>query len=193
MKLSLIRFIPFGLIITFAAFIAFGTGQYILRQSANDPQVQIAQDAAVALAIITAPPQLPPQKVDMVKSLAPYLVLYNDKGKAVLGNVQLDGKIPVPPKGVFDYVRSHKRDDVTWEPRAGVRQAAVVVRVEGERPGFVLAGRSLRETEKRIQDLLTRVIFVYILALFVTFVATVLVTARPEQTKPRKRIKSSKI
>ncbi len=32
----------------------------------------------------------------------------------------------------------------------GVRNAVVVVRYGGEHPGFVLAGRSLREVEQRV-------------------------------------------
>lgn len=164
-------FIPLGIAVTALSFLAFAVGQQVYRQSAYDPQTQIATDAALQIAHLTAPPQLPPTKVDMVKSLSPYLVLYNDEGKAVLGNVQLDGKVPVPPKGVFDYVRSHNRDSVTWEPRAGVRHAIVVVRVDGERRGFVLAGRSLREVDQRTQKLLSQVVFAWLIVLFAVFVS----------------------
>jgi hypothetical protein len=38
---------------------------------------------------------------------------------------------------------------VSWQPESGVRIAAVVVVYGGAQPGFVLAGRSLREIEKR--------------------------------------------
>lgn len=173
MKQSVRNFIPLAVVITVLGGMIYGTGQYVMRQSANDPQMQIAEDAAVSLASMTMPPQLPPQKVDMVKSLAPYLVLYNDRGKPVIGNVQLDGNIPVPPKGVLDAARSGKKNIVTWEPRRGVRHAAVIVRVDGERKGFVLAGRSLREVEKRIGTFTVQVIFMWLIALFVTFISVV--------------------
>lgn len=185
MSRSIHIFIPLAVVLTFMAVATFGVGQYILRQSANDPQVQIAEDAVISLGALTEPPRTPPQKVDMVKSLAPYLVLYNDRGQAVVGNVQLDGKIPVPPRGVLEYVRKNKRETVTWEPRKGVRHAVVVMRVDGERPGFVLAGRSLRETEKRIRQLFVQVIFIYIIAVFTTFVSIVLFAPRTEPNRPR--------
>jgi hypothetical protein len=41
---------------------------------------------------------------------------------------------------------------VTWQPRRGVRIASVVMRVQGSQPGFVLAGRNMREVESRIGD-----------------------------------------
>ena len=53
------------------------------------------------------------------------------------------------PSGVFDYTRQNKEDRVSWQPETGVRIAAVVVAYGGAQPGFVLAGRSLREVEAR--------------------------------------------
>lgn len=172
-------FIPFAIVLTMVSAMVYGAGQHILRQLANDPQIQIAEDAAIALASLTKPPQLPPQKIDMVKSLAPYLVLYNDRGQAVVGNVQLDGRVPVPPKGLLDAARAGQMNIATWEPRRGVRHAAVIARVDGERKGFVLAGRSLREVEKRIGNFAVQVIFIWLIAVFTTFVSVAVLTPRP--------------
>lgn len=181
------NFIPFAIVITALCNMIYGTGQYVIRQSANDPQIQIAEDAAISLESMTTPPQLPSQKVDMVKSLAPYLVLYNEKGQAVIGNVQLDGKVPIPPKGVLDAARHGEKNIVTWEPRRGVRHAAVIARVNGERKGFVLAGRSLREVEKRIGTFRSQIIFMWLIALFLTFVSIAVFVPRTVPQKPKKR------
>jgi hypothetical protein len=42
---------------------------------------------------------------------------------------------------------------VTWQPEPSVRIASVVVAYGGAQPGFVLAGRSLRESEVRVDRL----------------------------------------
>jgi len=93
--------------------------------------------------------------VDMSRSLSPFLIVYNDEGQPLGSNGQLDGKTPAPPRGVFDYVRQHGEERVTWQPTRGVRIAAVIERVNGPQPGFVLAGRNMREVEARIADVQT--------------------------------------
>ena len=54
---------------------------------------------------------------------------------------------------MFDYVRQHGQERVSWQPvlgnLRGVRIASVVQRVNGAQPGFVLAGRNMREVEAR--------------------------------------------
>jgi len=54
---------------------------------------------------------------------------------------------------VFDYVRQHGEDRITWQPEPGVRSATVVTSYGGAHPGFVLAGRSLRLVEERVDQL----------------------------------------
>jgi hypothetical protein len=73
------------------------------------------------------------------------MIVYDDQGEAVASSGALHGQIPSLPAGVLDYVRENSEDRVTWQPEAGVRIAAVIVRFEGVESGFVLAGRSLRE------------------------------------------------
>ena len=52
---------------------------------------------------------------------------------------------------MFDYVRTHGEERVTWQPRPGVRIASVVVRTAN---GFVVAGRNMREIEIRENNVL---------------------------------------
>jgi len=69
-----------------------------------------------------------------------------DAAEALAQGASADSLLPA---GVLEYTRRRGQDRITWEPERGVRIAAVVVRHEGANAGFVLAGRSLREVEKR--------------------------------------------
>jgi hypothetical protein len=124
--------------------------QQDLRQSANDPQIQLAEDLAADLTTGTDPhTAAPAKKVDIAGSLAPFIIVFDEAGTPTVSSAQLGGRVPVVPSGVLEYVRQHGEERLTWEPRPGVRIAAVLVRYGGPRPGFVLAGRSLREVERR--------------------------------------------
>lgn len=56
----------------------------------------------------------------------------------------------------------------------GVRSAAVVVSVSGGQGGFVLAGRSLREVEKRVDQLTQQVGAAWLASMLVTLVLVLL-------------------
>jgi hypothetical protein len=135
--------------------------QHVLRSGLNDPQIQIATDLAATLDRFGVNDGLQQgaltvsgsgTNIDMARSLAPFAIVYNDAGQPLGSNAQLDGQTPTPPAGVFDNVRSHGEERVTWQPRRGVRIAAIIERVNGKQPGFVLAGRNMREVESRIAD-----------------------------------------
>jgi hypothetical protein len=85
--------------------------------------------------------------VDIDRSLQPFALVYDESGSPIFSNGFLDQAIPAPPHGVFDYLRSHATDKFTWQPRHGVRIAAVARRIDGPHPGFVLVGRSLALVE----------------------------------------------
>ena len=124
--------------------------QQSLRWGANDPQIQMAEDAAAALAAGGTPVSvLPAGQVEISSSLAPFMVIYNDTGQPLASSGLLHGAAPLLPPGVLDYTRQNNEDRISWQPETRVRVAAVVVAYGGAQPGFVLAGRSLREVEKR--------------------------------------------
>ena len=126
------------------------TVQQSLRQGLNDPQIQMAEDVAAAIGQERAAVDLlPSTQVDIASSLAPFLIVYDDAGKVLASSGVLHGQTPSVPAGVLEYVRTNGEDRVTWQPEAGVRIAAVVVRYDGTKSGFVLAGRNMREVEKR--------------------------------------------
>ena len=126
------------------------------RMSANDPQIQIAEDVASAISAGKASPQdiaTQPPTQDMTQSLYQFIEIYSATGTPIGGSVSLDGKLPVPPSGLFDAVRLRGEIRETWQPKTGVRIAAVMAKFTGAEPGFVLVGRSLKEVEARIQNL----------------------------------------
>lgn len=168
-----IRWLPLAFVVTILAGLVYLAVQQTLRQSADDPQIQLAEDAAAALA--AQPPQsvLPPEQVDMAASLRPYVMVMSESGDSVASSVSLHGRPPALPSGVLEYVRQHGEERLTWEPEAGVRSATVVVRYAGSHPGFVLAGRSLREVERREDWLTTAVAVVWAGALLISFVGVI--------------------
>ena len=124
-----------------------------LRMGANDPQIQMAHDVAAALAEGQAPAVLvPTAPVELSQSLAPFIIVFDDSRAPLVSSARLHGQIPALPSGLLDYVRQHGEDRVTWQPESGVRMATVIVHVAGGSGGFVLAGRSLLEVEKRIDQ-----------------------------------------
>jgi len=134
--------------------------QQVMRQGANDPQIQMATDMAARLnqvGVLDGLRQGAPINsggvVDMAHSLAPFMIVYNDAGRPLGSNAQLNGQTPAPPAGVFDNVRKNGEERLSWQPvlgrEHGVRIAAVMERVNGPQPGFVLAGRNMREVEAR--------------------------------------------
>jgi len=162
-----------AIIICGICFIIYAVVQQDMRQGANDPQIQMAEDAAAQLASgQQAQTVVPAQKVDIATSLAPYLIIFDDTGKPIASSAQLNGQTPTIPSGVFDYVRQMGEDRITWQPQPGVRSAIVVTQFKGAHSGFVVAGRSLREVEIRENDALYTTLIFMIGMLLVTFVAS---------------------
>ena len=146
------------LVLTLTFVIAYLSTQQSLRMSANDPQVQMARDAASDLARGLTPTSLqaPPgseRRVDMTRSLSPWVTTFGEDTQPLTSTAELEGQTPSLPPGVFEYARTHGENRLTWQPRPGVRQAIVLVHFSGEHSGFVLAGRSLAEVQERIATL----------------------------------------
>ncbi|HEX6977463.1 MAG TPA: hypothetical protein VF185_03905 [Patescibacteria group bacterium] len=148
----LLSFIPLGIAITGLSGLTYLTVQQNFRMNANDPQVQIAEDVVAAVDSGADPKNIVPttSKTDFGKILDPYVIVYDDNGDPIGASAQLDGKTPRLPSGTYDSVRKNGELRFTWEPKSGVRSAVVVKKFNG---GFLLAGRSLREIEKRENNL----------------------------------------
>ncbi len=170
--IPLVRFLLAGAVITVIFVTIYAAVQQDLRQSANDPQIQLAEDAARALSVGAAPASLMPADrhvIDASKSLAPFVMVFDDRGTVLESSMRAGNELPMPPVGVFDYVRAHGEDRVTWQTASGLRFAAIIVPWQASSTsGFVLAARSLREAEKREGNLELTVGVAWLFSLIMT-------------------------
>lgn len=134
---------------TFLGGICAVTMQQVLRRGANEPQYDMVRQFSSELASGTKPKEaIPPGYVDAATSLEPFTIFYDEQDVPQAGTGYLDQSKPTPPAGVFDYARQHGMNVLTWQPRRDVRIAVVMKHVSGNNPGFLLAGRSLRNVEQ---------------------------------------------
>jgi hypothetical protein len=178
------RSFPLAAVSTIICLLAFVTVQQSLRTGADDPQIQMAEDAARALERGDAIDKVVPAgKIEIERSLAPFLMVYDADGHPIAGSGALHGQPTAPPAGVFTFVSQHGEERVTWQPEAGVRLASVVLRTTARPAAFVLAARSLREVEKR--EAYTQNVAAG--ALVATFCVILLLTALFEGAAPARR------
>src|SRR6185369_14805114 len=125
----IVRYLLIALIVTLVIGFGYTAVQQNYRLTANDPQIQLAEDSADILASGQNPADMVPGEAntDMAKSLAPFIIVYDDSGKVVASSVKLDGQTPSLPGGVLDYAKNHTQNTFTWQPKSGVRIAAVAV------------------------------------------------------------------
>ena len=174
----LFEWIPWVFMSGLFCLLAYLCAQQVYRQTANDPQIQIAEDVSAALAKGTQPSAVIPQgpAVDVAHSLSTFIIVYNASNTPLGSNVVLDGNTPTIPTGISTYLKTHNQDRVTWQPRNGVRIAAVAMLYGGATPGYVVVGRSLRESEARTDNLGKLVFIAFVLFLVVTFILALVKT-----------------
>jgi hypothetical protein len=163
--------VPVAVAVTGLAALIFGAVQQDLRQSANDPQVQMAEDAATDLDAGASPSTLVTgTPIELARSLAPYLMIFDGSGNLVASSAQLHGQQPPFPASVLSAARDGQHR-ISWQPEPGVRSAVVV---QPWRGGFVVAGRSLRLVEEREERVMLLSAFMWVLTLAATAVAALL-------------------
>lgn len=166
------KFIPFAVVITLLCGLFFVGLRQILRQSANDPQIQIVEDVSNALADGVPPQAIAnPNSTNIGKSLATFIIIYDSSKSAVLSSATLDGKTPELPKTVLEEVDKEGQKVFTWEPKEDVRTAAVIQKYQDKPSGYVLVARSIREVEKRELMLEQIVGIAWIVTLTITFIS----------------------
>ena len=145
---ALAFFLPVAVLATLTCGLIYAEVQQDQRSGANDPQVQMAEDAAARLDAGASPASAiqTTRTVDLAASLAPFTIVFDGGHTLLATDATLDGGQPAPPAGVLDAARPGSPNTVTWQPRAGVRIAAVVMAWHG---GTILVGRSLRRVEEQ--------------------------------------------
>jgi hypothetical protein len=153
------NWLPYAAVITLLCGIIYIVTQQTYRTSADDPQYQLVEDGAAAINNGADPKSLinPATTIEISKSLAPFMVIYDAAGNLTASNANLDGKALTIPKGVLSYIEEHGKDAATWQPRPGVRLAMVGMKSDAGK--VVIAGRSLRKVEERIALLGEQVLF----------------------------------
>ena len=161
--------------VTIAAGAAYGVGQTVLRTGANDPQIQVAQDAAANLSAGAGAATVGTgAAVDLATSFAVEVTVPDGAGNILASTGRLDGEPVRPPLGALRAAARHGSHLVTWQPRAGVRMATVIEAYTGPTGGgTVVVARSLRTVEQRESRLLGLVAAGWVGGLAVTAVAAV--------------------
>ena len=138
-------------VLTLFATIYF-VAHYVLRSSANEPQLQIANDTAWKAALQLAQNgkinPLDGEKIDITTSKEPFVIVYNKNGEVIDSTGVYNGQVPKLPDGVLPGTVEGEKTIFTWEPIEDVRIAAVVV--SSGKYGYVLAGKSLVDTENSL-------------------------------------------
>jgi len=141
-------------LVTIITLIIYAAVQQTYRTNANDPQIQLAQDMAEKITQGKSVDNiLKADTVDIEKSLAPFIALYDASGKPLNSTGSLNGKMPQPPAGIFEVAKKEGQHTITWQPQHGVRMALAVAFTNSTPVQFVVAGRSLKETEARVYAL----------------------------------------
>ncbi len=203
-----LRWLPLAFVATVLSALVYAGVQQNFRQSANDPQLQIVQDASDYLSAGNDPHLLASgQQINLSTSLYPFLVAYSSARQPVVSSGQLNNQTPELPSGIFDNVDKKGEQRFTWEPQNGVRIAAVVRKYQApnNQSGYILVGRSLREIEKREDQLTVMTIAAWLIALAGSLLIMVLIDYRAQggrwwgtlksrfaKLKPRARTKTAK-
>lgn len=153
----IIYFVCIVAIVTIILGTIYAVVQQSIRQSANDPQIAMAEDAAHDLANGAVPASVMPADkhiIDASESLSPFVVVFDENGTVLESSMKAGNTLPVPPKGVFDFTRSNDgganlsgfsgfmsafthahssnvrpagEDRFTWQTATGLRFATIVV------------------------------------------------------------------
>lgn len=179
----LARWVQLAALATATSLLIYLAVQQVGRQTANDPQLQVARDAAAALAGgETAASVADGPQVDIGRSLAPWITVVDEKNAIVSSSGRLHGNTRTVPVGVLDHARQSGEERVTWQPEPGVRMATVVV--HNRTGGFVVAGRSLEESEARTAAYGRLILYAW----FATLVGLLVIVTATEAMLPRRLV-----
>jgi hypothetical protein len=170
---ALKKFIPLAIAISLVSLMIYGVSQQEFRQTANDPQVQVAENIASAWAKGVQPEGLLTSgDTEMATTSGVFAILYDLSKKPLLASVKLNSKVPTIPAGVLDQAKEEGEYRVTWQPGPTLREATVVRYVADK--GYVVVGRSLAETERRIDHIGMLVTLGWIGTLLLSFVGSLI-------------------
>ncbi len=185
-RAALISWLPLAIAISGLCFLTLVVMHHSYRSLLNEPQVQMARDAAARIysgaALETV---IPPQLVTIESSLAPWAAVLNRGGTPIVDFTDeverdeiefvatsglLNGQLFRIPPGVLAYAEYYGENRLTWQPQQGVRQAIVVVHIP-ESEYFVIAGRNMYEAERRIGEMYYMILSMWLFLMAATLAA----------------------
>ncbi|MBL8029951.1 MAG: hypothetical protein JNN11_01760 [Candidatus Doudnabacteria bacterium] len=154
LSLSMAIWLPTAITITLLSALAYLGVQQVYRQNANDPQIQMTQEAAKELSQLEDLNSLAGTlgNMDIYNTLNAFIVIYDESGKPIAGNGFINDQLPSLPGGVFSEAKKKSDHRFTWAPTQNDRYSAVLKSFSGKQNGFMLAGRSLRLVEERTKN-----------------------------------------
>src|SRR5262245_60649439 len=123
MRQAIKQWLPLAIMLTLAVAAAYSVGQNVIRQSANDPQIQLAEDWAAQIEASTDVTHLSLGAfIDPTKSLASFGIVYNKDG-SIANSSAVAPSTMAQPAGVFESVEAAADKEVrfTWQPASGAR------------------------------------------------------------------------
>jgi hypothetical protein len=167
--------------------VGFGTiyvvAQQYDRSAANDAPIALAQSVASSLSAGASPASLVNSYLDVATTYEPFFVIYDQQLQPIAGTGYLGAELAQPDRGVFMHAGAGKYHTVTWQPESGVRIASVEAKTGNF---YVLAGQSLKLTEKRADMTLALALFGWVVSMGCLAAAYVALRPRPRLAK-RKR------
>src|SRR5690349_7263679 len=104
LRAAIKAWVPFAITATFVIGVGGVVAHQVMRQSANDPQIQLAEDWAEQLMGGTDPSRLQLGAfIDPAHTLAPFGIVYDQDGNIVASSVSAPSTMK-QPVGVFDAV-----------------------------------------------------------------------------------------
>jgi hypothetical protein len=131
---------------------AYSMVQQEARLSANVGPITTAESAKHLLESGSRPEKvIVGQKANLRSDYHIFSIVTDTNRRILASSAQLDGKTPLPPKGVFDYTAKHGSEQITWEPAKDVRLAIYTTTYKfADGSGYIISGQPLKITEDRI-------------------------------------------
>jgi hypothetical protein len=129
--------------------------QQSLRLSLNDPQWQIAEDAAFKLSQGANPTSVVPNDVvDESRSLASFVTVVDSNIHVLASSGKIGTIVPLPPASAFPDAQKRGNNWFTWQhDNNTIRDATVIIPYQGPNTGYVLVARSMSSVEKTIKHI----------------------------------------
>lgn len=140
----------FAFVTVIAGFV-YGTGQQIIRRSADIRPAELAHEVKIGLERGQTIDQISgTYRSSFEKSLVPFFIVYSKDKKPVGSSaIKENGKTPQIPVGVLENAAKGE-NRVTWQTESGERYATVTLAYSD---GYITGGQSLKEYEKNIDHL----------------------------------------